>query len=81
MATNTKQPQTRGPRKVAEIRTVTTDCLWSIDTLAAYLDVSKDTIYEWRKKGGGPPARKVGKVLRWKPSDVDAWLDSAADAA
>ena len=49
--------------------------LWSIVEVAHYLAVSKDTIYGWRKSGYGPPARKVGKHLRWRSEDVVEWVE------
>jgi excisionase family DNA binding protein len=49
--------------------------MWSIDEVADFLNVSKDTIYGWRKTGYGPPASKIGKHLRWRPQDVAAWVE------
>ena len=51
------------------------DRLIDIDALALYLDLSKNTIYDWRKRGQGPAAFKLGKHLRWRLSEVDAWLE------
>lgn len=47
--------------------------LWHIQDVAAYFDVSVDTVYGWRSKSYGPPAIKVGKHLRWRPEVVVAW--------
>jgi len=47
--------------------------LWHIQVVAAYFDVSVDTVYGWRSKTYGPPAIKVGKHLRWRPEVVVAW--------
>jgi excisionase family DNA binding protein len=58
-----------------------TSQLWSIDEVANYLNVSKDTIYGWRKTGYGPPASKIGKHLRWRPQDVGAWVDRLREIA
>ncbi|MBT4477320.1 MAG: helix-turn-helix domain-containing protein [Actinobacteria bacterium] len=41
---------------------------------ANYLQVPKATIYSWRYHGTAPPAVKLGRHLRWKPEDVEAWL-------
>ena len=49
--------------------------LWSINEVAHYLQVSKDTIYGWRKTDYGPPAMKIGKHLRWKPERVMTWAE------
>lgn len=51
--------------------------LFDIETLAAYLDVSKATIYGWRHdKADCPPAMKLQNRLRWRREDVDRWLES-----
>lgn len=52
--------------------------LLTIEDVAAQLGVAVQTIYGWRTRQPiyGPPAIKVGKYLRWKPADVDAWIDA-----
>ncbi len=52
--------------------------LWSIDELSEHLGVPVDTIYVWRTRGIAPKAHKVGRYLRWKPEDVEAWLEEKA---
>lgn len=47
--------------------------------VAAYLGVPVQTLYVWRTKGVGPRAVRVGKHLRYRWSDVEAWLDEHAD--
>lgn len=47
--------------------------LWDIDDLAAFLGVTKQTIYSWRTTGYGPRGFRVGKHLRWRPATVVAW--------
>lgn len=49
--------------------------LWTIHDLAGHLCVPVQTIYQWRKKGYGPPGRKIGKHVRFRPEDVERWLD------
>lgn len=49
---------------------------WSIVEVAEFLNVPPDSVREWRKKGYGPPARKVGKHLRWNPAQVREWFDN-----
>jgi excisionase family DNA binding protein len=43
--------------------------------LASYLGVPVTTLYGWRYKGEGPRASKVGRHLRYRRIDVEAWLD------
>ena len=53
--------------------------LLSVEDLAAYLDVPKQTIYDWRVNGRGPRARRIGKRLRFTAADVRAWVDAQAE--
>ncbi|MFI1995722.1 helix-turn-helix domain-containing protein [Actinoplanes sp. NPDC020271] len=46
---------------------------WTVDDVAAYLRVDKETVYTWRKRHYGPIGRKVGKHLRYDPAEVRAW--------
>ena len=54
--------------------------LWTIEDLSAYLSVPVATIYKWRSTGEAPTAYKIGRYLRWAPSDVFDWLDRKRDA-
>jgi len=47
--------------------------------LAEGLGVPVQTIYVWRTKGAGPRGIKVGRHLRYRRSDVEAWLDAQTD--
>ena len=49
--------------------------LMSVDELSDYLGIPVATLYQWRHKGTGPPAFRVGRHLRYDPGDVSAWLD------
>jgi len=46
--------------------------------LAAYLDIPIATLYDWRRKGVGPPGIRIGKHVRYRQRDVEAWLDRQA---
>jgi excisionase family DNA binding protein len=46
--------------------------------VAAYLHVLVKTLYAWRYEGKGPRAHRVGRHLRYRWEDVEAWLASAA---
>lgn len=48
----------------------------TIDQAAAYLAIPKATLYTWRTRraGFGPPAVKLGTCLRYRRSDLDAWI-------
>ena len=49
--------------------------LLSATELASYLDVPVSTIHYWRGKGQGPPGFKLGKQLRFRATEVVAWLE------
>ncbi|MBK1643899.1 hypothetical protein CKO25_04325 [Thiocapsa imhoffii] len=53
----------------------------SVDEIAEYLGVSKDTVYAW-VTGKGMPGHKVGRFWKFKRQDVDEWVRSggAVDA-
>lgn len=44
-----------------------------VDAIAAHLRVSAVTIYRWLEKER-IPAHRVGKLWRFKASEVDAWV-------
>ncbi len=50
--------------------------LWSVEDVAEYLGVPVATLYQWRTKDYGPKARRVGRFLRYRPQEVESWLDS-----
>ena len=52
----------------------------SIEAAAEYLDVNKDSIRNWIKKGTGIPAHKIGKQWKFKKSELDEWVKSGKSA-
>ena len=55
------------------------EALMTPDEVVAYLSVPRATLYAWRHNGGGPRSIKVGRHLRYRLADLDAWLDAQAD--
>jgi excisionase family DNA binding protein len=51
------------------------DGLLDTEQAAEYLRVGPQTIRNWRTKGRGPEALKVGSLVRYRRSDLDRWLD------
>lgn len=47
----------------------------STKDIAEHLSVTKDTIHKWIKSGKIPCSR-VGKLWKFKKSEVDAWIKS-----
>jgi predicted DNA-binding transcriptional regulator AlpA len=53
--------------------------LWRISDVALFLCVPVATLYQWRHLGCGPKAYRLGKHLRYRRTEVEAWLaDQAA---
>jgi len=60
--------------------TTTTANDWqSPENLAAELDVPIATVYRWRTEGKGPVGHRIGRHVRYRRSDVEAWLRSQRD--
>ncbi len=53
----------------------------TIDEAVDYLAIPKATLYTWRTRrvGFGPRAVKMGGCLRYRRSDLDAWILEAAE--
>jgi excisionase family DNA binding protein len=47
----------------------------SVDQIAQHLSVKTFTIYKWLERKT-MPAHKVGRLWRFKISEVDAWVSS-----
>ena len=45
----------------------------SVDDLARHLGVAKDSVYRWIERKG-LPAQKVGKLWKFKLTEVDEWV-------
>ncbi|MDT0178827.1 helix-turn-helix domain-containing protein [Microbacterium oleivorans] len=52
----------------------------SLAELAAESKVSVQTIYDLRSRGCGPQGFRVGTPLRFRKSEVDAWVERTEQA-
>lgn len=52
----------------------------SVDEIADYLGVSKDTVYEW-VNSKAMPGHKVGRFWKFKREDVDNWVRGGGAAS
>jgi excisionase family DNA binding protein len=52
----------------------------SVDEVAEYLGVSKDTVYTWVTQKG-MPGNKVGRFWKFKREDVDEWVRAGGAAS
>lgn len=53
-----------------------TDKYLSMQELAERLDVPLMTVRQWNRKGTGPRYLRVGRHVRYRPSDVERWEES-----
>jgi len=56
------------------------DRLLSVKDLADYLGVPVATLYQWRYRREGPPGFRVGRHIRYRPTDVEAWIEHQLQA-
>lgn len=54
--------------------------LETVDEVAARLNVHRSTIYRWIDERG-LPVQRVGRVVRFKPDEVNAWWAREAVAS
>lgn len=59
--------------QLASAGTVTTEPWVSVEQVAQHLGVARDTIYRWREHRG-LPAHRVGRLWKFRLSEVDDWV-------
>ncbi len=52
------------------------DRLMTVEEVADFLCIPVNTLYQWRHKGTGPVAFRVGRFLRYDPAEVRVWLEA-----
>lgn len=58
-----------------------TDERWlSVDDVAVHLGIRRGTVYKWVERLA-LPARKVGRLLKFKRSEIDAWVERRSAGA
>jgi excisionase family DNA binding protein len=62
------------PGNDASVITGVFELALSVQELAAQLHVSAQTIYDLRSQGRGPTGFRVGRHLRFRTSEIEAWL-------
>lgn len=48
--------------------------LIDVEAVAKLLGVTRQTLYNWRREGSGPPWIAVGRAIRYSRADLEAWL-------
>ncbi|MFJ7334635.1 helix-turn-helix domain-containing protein [Streptomyces sp. NPDC101116] len=72
------KPRDLDPR--ATLRGGLPDRYLTPDDIAELFEVPLETVYQWRKKRTGPPGFRIGKHLRYDPTDVRAYVDQRKHA-
>lgn len=57
------------------MKTITEDRWLSVEEIAGYLGVKRDTVYKWIDRKN-MPAQKLGSLWKFKRSEVDDWVRS-----
>ncbi len=56
--------------------------LLTIDEVSEFLRVPVSSLYRWRSTGSdAPPAIRLGRHLRFRRSDLEAWLEGRTKAS
>ena len=71
---DTTAPTTVPPSKDGVVVTGVFESALSVQQLAEELHVSAQTIYDLRSQGRGPTGFRVGRHLRFRSSEIEAWL-------
>jgi len=50
----------------------------SVDEIALYLGVKRDTVYKWIDRKD-MPAHKVGRLWKFRKDEVDQWVRSGSN--
>ena len=66
------QPGSQDPADPPQLALI--EQVLSLSELCAHLHVSAQTIYDLRSQGRGPRGFRVGRELRFRISEVEAWL-------
>jgi excisionase family DNA binding protein len=56
------------------------ESILTLSELAARLGVTAQTIYDLRSQGRGPRGFRLGRQLKFRASEVDAWLRRLEEA-
>lgn len=57
-------------------RDIWSDPLLTVEETSEYLKIPVKTLYQWKYKNVGPQPLRVGRYLRYRQSEVDAWVDA-----
>ena len=64
------------PLRLISLENIAMTNRWlSVEEIAEYLGVSKDTVYAWINKKD-MPAHRIGRFWKFKVEEVDKWVHS-----
>ncbi|MGX7680097.1 helix-turn-helix transcriptional regulator [Jatrophihabitans sp. DSM 45814] len=61
------------------MKTKNEERLMTISDVAEHLQVPIATLCSWRSRGDGPRGFRIGRHVRYRRADLDAWIDSLQD--
>jgi predicted DNA-binding transcriptional regulator AlpA len=73
---STEPPEYGHDPKVAAHAVLVAAPLMDSEQLAPVLGTTPGQLAQWRFRGDGPPFIKLGRSVRYRWSDVEAWLDA-----
>lgn len=59
------------------IETTRIEPWFSVEEISSHLGVSKESVYRWLEKKR-IPAHRIGRLWKFKPSEVDQWVISGS---
>jgi excisionase family DNA binding protein len=59
---------------IARTQDLSEDALLTEDEAAESLRISVRTLQAWRLKAAGPPFVRVGRAIRYRRGDIQAWI-------
>jgi len=71
--------ETDAHRRASATETNGSGRLLTINEVADLLGIPVATIYRWRHIGDGPPGYRIGRHVRFRRAEVEAWIESRAD--
>jgi excisionase family DNA binding protein len=62
-------------RDLVRLESVIEDRWLSVDEIAAYLGIKRDTVYKWISEKQ-MPAHRMGRLWKFRKEEVDEWVKS-----
>ena len=59
----------------------TAPMMMSVDEIATCLGISSRTVWRLKAKGDLPKSVKIGRAVRWRKSDIYAWIEQGCPAS